>query len=197
MISHLSKGIASFFVKKKIIPRDQIESYAFGYQIILITMINWGIILLLMICMKMYETLLYIISVIILRHHTGGYHASSHLRCCILSIMAYLFVVFIIIIMPDRISKIATVFMITSAVIIVFRYAPIEHKNNPISENKIKIHRIYSLVLSIIFFMVVIVFLLSKHYVLALSLSLGMFQVGISLLVEQNIHKQRKEVKTL
>lgn len=80
--------------------------------------------------------------------------------------------------------------LLVPSLIIILKLAPIVHKNNPIWEEALYRHRQYSIIISILIACAVIVFVLVKQYTLSLVLSLGIFQVSISLLVEK-----LKEVK--
>lgn len=194
MISHLSESIARFFYSKNIIPKNEIDSYAYGYQIIFIAIINWGIILAIMLLTgRIVETLMYMLSIIILRHHTGGYHASSHLRCCALSVCIYVLILVLLNITPTDIKYVISILITSISLLLILKLAPIEHRNNSIGESCFKKHRFYSIVLSIFFSLLSIVFVLLKHITISFSLSLGMFQVSMFLLIEHFINKKREE----
>lgn len=185
MISRLSNSIALFFTQKNIIPSDETDSYAYGFQVILMSSINWGIILLIMlVSQKILETLLYMAFVILLRHHTGGYHANSHLKCCMLSILMYLIVLSIICYTPVSIVTIISLLFGVTTIILVLKLSPIIHQNNPVNKTCLKKHRIFSIVLSFFGMLLIGLFTFTKLNNLSLSISLGMLQVSASLLIE-------------
>ncbi len=193
MLNLLSKNIAQFFCEKNIIPLDEINSYAYGYEIMIMSAINWGIIVAIMFVTESYlETISYISVIILMRHHTGGYHAETHLICGIISIASYIIVLFASACLPQNIVAyfiFATIFI---SFCIVFKYAPVEHKNNPVSKSSIKKHRLCSLIFFILFLATAIVFLYLNYYSLALSISLSLFQVSISILlgIHKNTHQK-------
>lgn len=192
MINYLSQSIAYFFAKKNIIPMEEIDSYIYGFQIILISFINWGIILLIMLAVdKTPETLLYIASVILLRHHTGGYHASTHIRCSLLSISAYVIVLLAIYLFNDDVAKAVSIILILISLVVIFKYAPMTHENNPVKKYSLYKHKRYSRILLFAILSIITIFLLTQKNSLALSLSLGTFQVCVFLLLEKIRNKRR------
>ena len=78
MINRLSKSIALFFAKNSIISNDDIDSYTYMVSAPVEYTIEFLSISLIMIYSgKIKETILYITSTFVLRHHTGGYHAKT------------------------------------------------------------------------------------------------------------------------
>ena len=174
MINRLSKSIALFFAKNSIISNDDIDSYIYGFQLLLSILLNLSTISLIMIYSgKIKETILYITSTFVLRHHTGGYHAKTPERCFILTTSIYILILIIVNIVTIKPS------------IIIWKLSPIVHENNPVRESDLYRHRQYSIIISIFIMCTVIIFVLIKQYTLSLVLSLGFFQVSISLLFEK------------
>lgn len=155
MIAQLSKRLASFFVYKKIIEKDDEEVYEYGLQLLLSTVINGLIALLIAIITgTLLQCFLYLAAFIVMRKTAGGYHANTHLGCCcILAVVLSCFIAFIKFVPVDVYILIA-LFSIVFSVIIIFLFSPLEHKNKPISsEDKIRLKRksrIYILIISAI-----------------------------------------------
>ena len=180
MINRLSKSIALFFAKNSIISNDDIDSYIYGFQLLLSILLNLSTISLIMIYSgKIKETILYITSTFVLRHHTGGYHAKTPERCFILTTSIYILILIIVNIVTIKPSIIILGLLIPSFIV------PIVHENNPVRESDLYRHRQYSIIISIFIMCTVIIFVLIKQYTLSLVLSLGFFQVSISLLFEK------------
>lgn len=185
MINRLSKSIALFFAQKNIISNDEVDSYIYGFQLLLSVTLNLSAISLIMIYSgKIKETILYIASTFILRHHTGGYHANTSERCFVMTIGIYILILLIISIVTPELSKIISGLLVPS-LIIILKLAPIVHMNNPVRDGDLYRHRQYSIIISIFITCAVIIFVLIKQYTLSLVLSLGFFQVSISLLFEK------------
>ena len=185
MINRLSKSIALFFAKNSIISNDDIDSYIYGFQLLLSILLNLSTISLIMIYSgKIKETILYITSTFVLRHHTGGYHAKTPERCFILTTSIDILILIIVNIVTIKPSIIILGLLIPSF-IVIWKLSPIVHENNPVRESDLYRHRQYSIIISIFIMCTVIIFVLIKQYTLSLVLSLGFFQVSISLLFEK------------
>ena len=191
MINHLSKSIALFFAKKNIILKEEVDSYIYGFQIIFIFLLNWSIICSIMVYTgKFIETLLYMCSILTLRHHTGGYHAKTPIRCCILSVSTYILILFALNLIIATNGIICLVILLTISLVCILKFAPIVHKNNPVSNESLKHHRKCSILYSLLITLIAIVFILIKQYTFSLILALGMFQVSIALLIEKKFTKE-------
>ena len=158
MIAQLSKRLASFFVCRKIIEKEDEEVYEYGLQLLLSTIAN-GLIALLIafITGTFLQCILYLTAFVIMRKNAGGYHAQTHFGCCcILAVVISCFIAFLKFAPTDVYIPIA-LFSIAFSVIIVFLLSPLEHKNKPISsEDKIRLKRkskIYILTISVIIIM--------------------------------------------
>lgn len=195
MVNYLAKNIVHFFIKRQIISLSEKNSYIYGFQIIFINIINWGVILFIMlITQQILETLLYMTSVIWLRHHTGGYHAPTHIRCFIISIILYLLILSIIYFGSKNLAAPICLILQAISLIILFKFAPIEHKNNPVNKNLLNRHKYIGRIISLALSLCAIL-LMSSFPNLYLSISLGILQVSVFLIIE-HINKQ-KEGKSL
>ena len=103
-------------------------------------------------------------------------------KCSILSIGSYI-VFLIFIFFSGKLSAYISLLVQTLSLAITFLFAPVEHINNPIDETAMKKHRKNGILLSILLYITVIILLYIKMHNLALSISLGVFQVNISLLL--------------
>lgn len=135
MISFLSKGMALFLMKKRIIDDETCEVCQYGFEIIVSTGLGAFLVLLIgIISGELVSAVLFYFIFVGVRLFTGGYHASTHLRCkCLLccsclfvTIAAKYFIVFYNFILQEV--------GIILYLIPVFLYAPIEHKYAPMTE---------------------------------------------------------------
>lgn len=116
------------------------------------------------------QALLYLLVLSTLRVHTGGWHASSEVKC----FLTYqgMFILFSFLnsfMMPDFIN---TVLMIASILYIVC-CAPIEHKYNPLSHDEIIKNRYCCFVYCFLYLVAFILMrsFLSSHYSQAISIA--------------------------
>lgn len=186
MINQFSKHIASFFYKMNIISKDEIDSYIYGFQIILGTILNWSIIFLIMLYTGKYMvTIIYMYSFLTLRHHTGGYHAKTPIGCCVLSIFAYILALLALNVKLSAVVMVIYIIILISSLFCIIQFAPIIHENNPVSHDAIKHHRKLSILFSLLLTLSTIILMSIKQYTLAIVLILAMFQVSISLLIQK------------
>lgn len=193
MTHHLAKYIAQFFYSKNIIAEKDIDSYAYGFELILISAINWGVVFVLMLITQTFiETMLYVAVFITLRHHAGGYHADTHLKCFILSLGAYSCLLLLLNVTSPAASAAITLLCLLFSLPTIFVLAPIEHVNHPVSESALKKHRTISLLISGVVTVTATLCILCKFFSLSLVLSLTMLQVSISLLAGSYTNKNKE-----
>ena len=83
MIARLSKRMASFFVRNKVIKNEDEEVYEYGLQLLLSTVFNGIIALILAIISGTVLQCIYYLAVfVLLRKSAGGFHAKTHFGCC-------------------------------------------------------------------------------------------------------------------
>ena len=192
MFNSLSNRIACFFAHNNVIPQEEVDSYSYGFHIIFISTVNWGIIFLIaLLTHTLIPSAAYVAVVVTLRHHTGGYHADTHLKCCIISVLMYLLVLFYINRIGNTVGLIITILITLIALIIVLQLSPIIHKNNPIKSDKLKRHKLFSYIIALVATVAIALCLFYKHLSLAYGLSLGMFQVSVFLVIELILQRRR------
>ena len=192
MFNSLSNRIACFFAHNNVIPQEEVDSYSFGFHIIFISTVNWGIIFLIaLLTHTLIPSAAYVAVVVTLRHHTGGYHADTPLKCCIISVLMYLLVLFYISNIDNTVGLIITILITLIALIIILKLSPIIHKNNPIKSDKLKQHKLCSYIIALVATVAIALCLFYKHLSLAYSLSIGIFQVSVFLVIEFILQKRR------
>lgn len=90
-------------------------------------------------------TIEYLIIFIMLRNFTGGYHASTYLRCKIASIFIYTITIGASIHVPVDMKGYLVLGMM--GYLTIYYFAPIENPNKPLTFHERKKHKITSLVL--------------------------------------------------
>lgn len=129
--------------------------------------------------------MIYVSSLLVLRHHTGGYHARTPMRCCMLSVFAYILV--LLALTPNS----STGMMIFYAALLIISFsciiilAPMVHENNSVSNETVKYHRKFSVLLSLLLILTAVVLTLIQQNALARVLILTMFQVSVSLIIQK------------
>ena len=89
MFSFLANKVTNFLICKNSINDDDREVYQYGFEQLFSTVFNIVSMLLLgAIFGKIYQSLVLTLAFILLRTYSGGYHASTPLRCYCLSVMS-------------------------------------------------------------------------------------------------------------
>lgn len=158
MIARLSKRMASFFVCRKIIDKNDEKVYEYGLQLLLSTVLNTLIALLLAIVSgTIIPCLFYLSAFVVMRKSAGGFHAKTHLGCCcILVAVQCCFIAIIKLVASDLYIMISVLSLIIS-VITILLYAPLEHENKPLSDkDTVRLRKISIAYMLIIFGLVIL-----------------------------------------
>lgn len=195
MIHRLSMKIAYFFMERDIIPSDEVEIYAYGYEHLIPEVISWVLILCIAGFSRTFlETFAFMAVFIILRQNTGGYHAKTHFHCIALFTSIYLIFLAVLLFVPAGICAAVSFVLLPLNFIPIVRYAPLDHKNKPITSERERVFfKKRSIILYICLAAAAILFLIYAPLIrFGISLSYALLATGISLLVAYFI-KQRKE----
>jgi len=144
-------SITSYYAKNNLIGESQIEAFKYGASLTFASIVSfaiafsWGAVFN---CIP--EVCVFLVFFVPLRIFTGGYHASTFLRCT-LSLVAILALLTLSInYLPDVIIKPMFVLGSISFLYSVYRYSPIQHPNAPIRERDIPKFRKISLIICIL-----------------------------------------------
>lgn len=184
MIARLSKRMASFFVRNKVIKNEDEEVYEYGLQLLLSTVFNGIIALILAIISGTVLQCIYYLAVfVLLRKSAGGFHAKTHFGCCcILVTVLSLFVMFIKFV-PNEAYGIVSAIAVAFSVVIILMFAPLEHENKPISDrDKIRLRKI-SVIYAVLFTLIVLGLFIAQLKIIMVCIALGMFTASSSMLV--------------
>lgn len=140
MFYKLSERIADGFEKQRVISSEDKELYRYGVQqglnllLNLLTTFVIGIL-----CGMLMASLLFIVVYMPLRSFAGGYHAKTHLRCYLYSILMITAVLLVIRFLPLG-MLICSCLMLVGGIIIVL-LAPVEDSNKPLDEAEQCVYR--------------------------------------------------------
>lgn len=82
MIAKLSRIIADFFIRQKVVPEEQREVYEYGFELSISSFIGILIVLAIgLISGRFWESVVFYIVFCFTRLFTGGYHAPNHILC--------------------------------------------------------------------------------------------------------------------
>lgn len=151
-------------MQKNAIPEEEWEIYQYGYDTFLYSIEQTILLLTLGILFhQFFGTCLYITTFLTIRRYTGGYHASTRLRCTITTLSTWLFSIFV-----GNILAYLPLFYVIIGVLqiiyylLIYRYTPVEHPDKPLSIIQRKENQKKGFLISII--ITIITLLFSFHY---------------------------------
>ncbi len=142
MIATISKKISIALLKSNAINQEELNVYAYGIQLLIMSILDWCITFLFMFLIgEIYLSIIYFLVFFLLRKHCGGYHAKTHIRCLLASNIVY--IVSMIISANMRYENFIILLFIGEIInfIMIYKYAPAEHCNKPITPSELKRHK--------------------------------------------------------
>ncbi len=163
---------------------DKKEVVTYGFEILVSTVINVIIVLLIgFINKRLFETILFLISFMPLRTYSGGYHATTHMRCFLILLGCVMVQYVLLNSLPINIINVLSITMLVYGEIVIFILAPIIDNNHPMSKQQINnIHKICKTMLLIILLIALVFFeLTTSNYIF--SFSYGVAITGTSMII--------------
>ena len=134
-------SISSRLVREKVMSADDVDIFAYGLDLLLFTgLTNAAFLAFGVIVGRLSQTLIYIFTFSVLQALGGGFHASTHLRCFLVTTACWVTAMLLACYFP----VVAHVFLLIIGVCAVFLFAPIENQNAPMSDKKKRKMRRYS-----------------------------------------------------
>lgn len=186
MITRLAEKCAAASVKGKIISQDESDFFAFAFGLMLSQAFGIATCLIIgAIFQCLIESLIYLLFFIPLRTFSGGFHAGSHLKCYVSSVLLFGFSVFLGVFVGTVLQLLIITLLFTCCALTVLFIAPVEDKNKPLSEpevHKCKVMVKGILSLYSIVFAVLCCFSQTQRYAVFIMLAVGTVSilVGIS-----------------
>lgn len=198
MIHQLSRRLAYFFYKKNMVSREMLAVSAYGYELLIAETISWIItVLIALLSGRFWESLVYMAVFLILRQCAGGYHATSHFRCIIISTAVYVVCLGLIIVVPQALYTGIIALGLLIGALGIWNCAPVDNPNKPFSNDEERIKfRHYSLIVTAI---LTILSLASIHSDLVskwgFCIMLAILTTGVSLMITKRNAGNRLLVK--
>lgn len=146
MIEKLAMNMACFYVGNNYIPSSSLKAYKYGFEVLLSTVCNIGLVLGISIITRSFSgAICYMAAFVLMRRVGGGYHAKNHGAC--ISLFAASFVFFSLVI-KHLDSSLTDLFNLTCGavcLVVLWRVAPVAAPNKPLSPKKKKRYEIISL----------------------------------------------------
>jgi accessory gene regulator B len=181
MISKISTLISNQFVKHKIISEDAKDVYKYGVEITISSLIGFIIVALVGIMFKaLLQAMIFYVIFVALRSMTGGFHATTYLKCNIIFNFVSIFTLLF--------SKAATEIHLSIGIITLFFLpavaifiwlAPVENPNKPIEEKKRIYWKLTGVIVSILLYILSILLYINQHIFESAVVTITVFVVSI------------------
>lgn len=151
MIHKLASKLTEFICSHKKITPDTAEIYTYGFEIAISSALNFILVLCCGIVLgDILASIIYLFVFIFLRLFTGGYHATTYLRCNITMIISFLltYTLYRTLIWLNADIRILEAILLADAVPIIL-FAPVKNPHKELTPNKIKKFRVLSIVIYI------------------------------------------------
>jgi accessory gene regulator B len=179
----MSRNIASFFASRGIISQDDIEVYAYSFEILISSVASFiALTVIAIISRTAFLSALYLLGFVPLRLLAGGYHAKSHFRCFLLLMITYSVFLLLISLLPASNEAPSMIISAISVVLVIF-LAPRPDENKPIADDEAA--RFKKLSRAVVVFYAVAICMVSvlvPDNRIGFSLALGVFTASAALL---------------
>lgn len=190
MISFLSNRITKLLCEKEIIEQDKRDIYRYGYEIIISSLISLLIVVSAGILTGyILESAVFYVVFVFTRQYCGGYHAETYLKCNVIFTIIYSAVLLVSNILLDFYNIFYMGIFFTVYLAAIWEFAPVDNENKRLSEDeKIKSRKI-SIVLSLIWIILSLVFYFI-YPKLSVVFTLTLFAVTMLIVIEKLKRKE-------
>lgn len=149
MFRYIAEDIAFLLIKNKIVDIEKRDECVYGAEVLLLNLSNILTALIISILTKsMLHFVAFMLIFVPLRIFTGGYHAKTSESCYLITSAIYALTVLCVKLMPDLYSNIPAIITFAVLIVPIVLFAPVEHKNNPLTPNERRRNRLISIVLT-------------------------------------------------
>ena len=182
MVRKLSQRATQRLLSKKIIEEGDTEIYQYGLEQLLTSIIDLLTLLFIgQITGMLLQGIVFVLSFMLLRKYAGGYHATSPLKCFLLTNLVILGALSVM--KYFRMSIFVYLGFFFASSIIVFIFSPVESKNKGLDEIEKNIYRRKTLLTWFIELLLLILMLIANCLGFAKCIIMGVAMVGVSQLL--------------
>lgn len=173
MIKKISNTIVGYLLKENVIENtdDDKEYYQYGIEITISSLLNIALILIVgVIFCSLTESIIFLLCFIPIRQYTGGFHASSYLRCNLSFCICFALLILCYQLTKEHINTYIAILISFICTFVIFARCPVENPNKQITEKRKKFHRLIATLMSILYSVigVTLMYFSNQHGVLIL-----------------------------
>jgi len=193
-VGRLASRITKRWIGRNIITSDVYDCYVYGWEIILLTLLEITNILIIGICTNsLGNALIFLVTFVLVRKYTGGYHADTCLKCNVCLVIIYLLNLYVTFNYGADITTLIIITMV-SGLIIIYKIGPIENINKQLSNDQKRLNKKISLFLY--FGCCAVGFILSKLNVyMAITMNITLIEI-LALMLIAKIESHMARIKS-
>lgn len=184
MYKKISQLLTNYFIHKGTVTADQYEVYAYGFEVLISTLVYTFIfILIAFVTRTLLASLIFWIGFFIVRTIAGGYHAKTYIVCHMLFMLNHVIVIAALKLTSLPAQKHIAFALILLSAILIFLFAPVDHPNKPFIKGEEQRFRKLSCIYAL-FILVLAVILYAFSFDLSeypLSFAIGTFSAAFAL----------------
>lgn len=185
MVSYFAELVSAYFVENKIVPSEDRSIYKYGTEVAISSVL--GVLLIISISAilgRVQDGILFLLCFIPTRVYTGGYHASTYLKCNATFISTFILILGISSILHKSPEIYISITLMLLSLITVIMLSPIKNKHKSLTSSEQKKYRKISINVSIIWIAISIILFAFDMNILSL-VSLTLFSIAILMIVEK------------
>lgn len=168
-----------FFISNNIIKNEDRELYEYALSITISAVIHiLTIVVLGIIFGLVVESIIFYLCFIAIRKFAGGYHAETAGKCYFFSVLLSVLLLLVLKLLVCNVSNIITIGVFSVgliSLICIWIMAPLDTKNNPLSDKEKTIYGRITRCISLLVFIVFVILLVLNQYNIAFSMGFGIF----------------------
>ncbi|AYD22919.1 accessory gene regulator B family protein [Clostridioides difficile] len=142
MFKRLSYKFANILVNNEIVESEDFEIYRYGFETLIYFIVNILVALFIGIIFDRFiHTVIFLSCYCTLRQFTGGYHARNYKECTLTFAVIYLITIFSANNIDINKYRYLLVLLMIISILTIYKLAPLEHRNKPLSESEKKHYR--------------------------------------------------------
>jgi accessory gene regulator B len=149
MLSEKAIQLSGRLASRGIISAEDVEVYSYGLELLMSTVLN--ILLVIVIAFLFSQPLawfFFLLSFIPLRLTAGGFHAKTHLGCCLVFSVAYALLMLLGVLTAELVTPAMLIGVSAACVLVVLLLSPVQAPNKPLAEQDKRRNRRLSLVIA-------------------------------------------------
>lgn len=193
MLARLAQKISVFLAEHQVIDSKDLAIYSYSIEMLLASGMIWLALGTIAIAgHAIVPSLFYFVGFYLMRSVAGGYHATNHFRCAILTVATYGIFVWLSRIIPTGSERPLNGILIMVALVCIWCYGPVEHVNKPFSPNERQRYRRKSRCRIAFFSLLIVLGSLVGLERLMLYLALGITQAAIFVAIAYHLTREAK-----